>query len=183
MNHIFFLILLKLIMARVCSDSYTAEKEYIDKLECLKYDGTYHVGRRKSSVALVSLVPAKRTAGSLIVNSKHGWDYFVVRGHHGQCFFQARSPMTFLGQQCSERDELGVGLIPAYNIVASVRGGGLRGQAGAIKLGLSRALASLDTRYRSSLRSAGFLTSDARRKERKKYGLKKARKAPQFSKR
>jgi len=172
-------------MPRTCSDNYTADREWINKIECLKYDSTYHVGRRKSSVALVSLVPANRAeggGGSLIVNSRYGWNYFVGTGH-GQCFWEARRPLTLLGQHCRERDSSDIGLIPAYNVVATVRGGGYRGQAGAIKHGLSRALASLNTEYRSTLRSAGFLTSDARRKERKKYGLKKARKAPQFSKR
>jgi small subunit ribosomal protein S9 len=142
----------------------------------------YFVGRRKSSVAKVFLLKTEedvsRTSfgkyltgtGEMIVNSKFGWNYFVLNGN-GQYYYEALSPLESLGLQDS------------YHVIARVKGGGLRGQAGAVRFGLVRALCHRFPECRSDFRSSGFLTSDSRRKERKKYGLKKARKAPQFSKR
>ena len=83
----------------------------------------------------------------------------------------ARGPLTTLGR---ERD---------YDVIATIRGGGIAGQAGAVRLGIARALVEIDPELRSQLKAEGFLTRDAREKERRKYGLKKARKAPQYSKR
>jgi len=148
---------------------YPAERKFINKLKQVgkEYFG-YHIGRRKSSTALVSLIPNGK--GEMIINSTFGWHYFVNKGR-GQCFFEARRPLELLGLQDN------------HDVVATVRGGGLRGQAGAISFGISRALATGYPEYRTRLRSAGLLTRDLRCKERKKFGLKKARKAPQFSKR
>ena len=106
----------------------------------------------------------------MIINSKFGWNYFILNGN-GQYYYEALNPLESLNLQDS------------YHIIARVKGGGLRGQAGAIKFGLVRALYYRFPKCRSNFRLSGFLTSDSRRKERKKYGLKKARKAPQFSKR
>ena len=121
-------------------------------------------GRRKEAVARVRLVPG---SGEFSVNGRPIDDYFPTRVHR----MVARSPLTTLGR---ERD---------YDIVASIRGGGISGQAGAVRLGVARALIELDPELRAQLKDEGFLTRDSREKERRKYGLKKARKAPQYSKR
>ena len=124
------------------------------------YTGT---GRRKSSVARVRLVP-----GSGTVNKKTGTDYF----QQIQSYIQAlKSPLETLGLESE------------YDIIVLAHGGGLTGQSDAIKLGVARALCELDPENRQPLKAEGYLTRDPRAKERKKYGLRKARKAPQFSKR
>ncbi len=126
------------------------------------YTGT---GRRKSSVARVRLVPG---SGDITVNQKNGVEYF----QQIQSYIQAlRSPLETLG------------LENEYNIIVRAHGGGLTGQSDAIKLGVARALCELDPENRQPLKAEGYLTRDPRAKERKKYGLRKARKAPQFSKR
>ena len=126
------------------------------------YTGT---GRRKSSVARVRLVPG---SGEITVNEKNGVDYF----QQIQSYIQAlKSPLETLG------------LENEYNIIVRTHGGGLTGQSDAIKLGVARALCELDPDNRQPLKAEGYLTRDPRAKERKKYGLRKARKAPQFSKR
>ena len=121
-------------------------------------------GRRKEAVARVRLVPG---TGEFAVNGRPIDEYFPTRVHR----MLARAPMTVLGR---ERD---------YDIVATVRGGGISGQAGAVRLGVARALIELDPAFRAQLKAEGYLTRDSREKERRKYGLKKARKAPQYSKR
>lgn len=126
------------------------------------YSGT---GRRKSSVARVRLVPG---SGEIVVNDKNGIDYF----QQIQSYIQAlKSPLETLG------------LENEYNILVRAHGGGLTGQSDAIKLGVARALCELDPDNRQPLKAEGYLTRDPRAKERKKYGLRKARKAPQYSKR
>ena len=126
------------------------------------YTGT---GRRKSSVARVRLVPG---SGQITVNKKTGTDYF----QQIQSYIQAlKSPLETLG------------LENEYDIIVLAHGGGLTGQSDAIKLGVARALCELDPENRQPLKAEGYLTRDPRAKERKKYGLRKARKAPQFSKR
>ena len=121
-------------------------------------------GRRKEAVARVRLVPG---TGEFAVNGRPIDEYFPTRVHR----MLARAPMTVLGR---ERD---------YDVVATVHGGGISGQAGAVRLGVARALIELDPAFRAQLKAEGFLTRDSREKERRKYGLKKARKAPQYSKR
>ncbi len=121
-------------------------------------------GRRKEAIARVRIVPG---AGEFVVNGRPLDDYFPTRVHR----MVARAPLTSLGR---ERD---------YDIAATIRGGGIAGQAGAVRLGVARALIELDPELRSQLKADGFLTRDSREKERRKYGLKKARKAPQYSKR
>ncbi len=124
----------------------------------------YGTGRRKCSVARVRLLPGK---GNIIVNGKPLDEYF------------GRKILEIIVRQPLETtDTLG-----KYDIFVNVDGGGMTGQAGAIRHGISRALLKVDNEYRSALKKEGFLTRDPRMKERKKYGLKKARKAPQFSKR
>jgi small subunit ribosomal protein S9 len=121
-------------------------------------------GRRKEAVARVRLVPG---TGEFAVNGRPLDEYFPTRVHR----MVAQSPLRVVGR---EKD---------YDVIASIDGGGIAGQAGAMRLGLARALLELDPELRAQLKSEGYLRRDAREKERRKYGLKKARKAPQFSKR
>ena len=125
----------------------------------------FGIGRRKTSVAKVILVPG---TGSMTVNHKPGEKYLQF---NSQYINASKIPLITLG------------LESMYDIYVNTHGGGLRGQADAIKLGVARALCYISSDNRSSLKTAGYLTRDARCKERKKYGLRKARKAPQFSKR
>ena len=124
----------------------------------------YGTGRRKSSVARVYLVAG---TGKIVVNKRDINDYFSLE----TLKTIVRQPLALT--QTVEK----------FDILVTVHGGGTTGQAGAIRHGISRALLEADADYRPSLKKAGFLTRDSRMKERKKYGLKKARKAPQFSKR
>jgi small subunit ribosomal protein S9 len=121
-------------------------------------------GRRKEAIARVRLVPG---SGEFQVNGRPLDDYFPTRVHR----MVAQSPLRSIGR---DKD---------YDVVATIRGGGVNGQAGALRLGIARALIELDAELRPQLKAEGFLTRDAREKERRKYGLKKARKAPQYSKR
>lgn len=122
-------------------------------------------GRRKSSVARVRLVPG---SGQLIVNDRPGDNYFNYQAAY---LSAAKAPLETLG------------LENEYDILVKAHGGGLTGQADSIRLGVARALCELDPDNRHPLKTEGYLTRDPRAKERKKYGLHKARKAPQFSKR
>ena len=124
----------------------------------------YGTGRRKHSVARVRVYPG---TGSITINGRDIDDYFGL----DTLKLIVRQPMTLT-------DTLG-----KYDIVCTVAGGGVAGQAGAIRHGLSRALLQAGDEMRPILKKAGFLTRDPRMKERKKYGLKAARRAPQFSKR
>lgn len=121
-------------------------------------------GRRKRSIARVRLVPG---TGNFIVNGRAFEEY-----------------VSSLVQRTKILDPLKVsGTEGRYDVLATVEGGGTTGQAGALRLGIARALIALDETQRGALKRAGLLTRDPRVKERKKYGLRKARKAPQFSKR
>ena len=122
-------------------------------------------GRRKSSVARVRLVPG---TGKLTINGKEGDLYLQYNMGY---LSAAKAPLDTLGL---END---------YDILVSVEGGGLTGQAESIRLGVARALCELSPENRKPLKTEGYLTRDPRAKERKKYGLRKARKAPQYSKR
>ena len=124
----------------------------------------YGTGRRKSSVARVRLYQG---TGKVTINDRDIDDYFGL----DTLKYIVRQPLALTGT-----DE-------KFDIVCRVSGGGVTGQAGAIRHGLSRALLQMNEEYRPALKSAGFLTRDPRMKERKKYGLKAARRAPQFSKR
>ena len=124
----------------------------------------YGTGRRKSSVARVRLYPG---TGNVTINGKTIDEYFGLE------------TMKLIVNQPFEV----TGTVGKFDIVATVRGGGFSGQAGAIRHGTSRALLLADETFRASLKKAGFLTRDPRMKERKKYGLKAARRASQFSKR
>ena len=126
-----------------------------------KYYGT---GRRKSSVARVYLVPG---TGKITINKRDIDDYFGLE----TLKLIVRQPLD----ETNTTDR--------FDIIVTVKGGGFTGQAGAIRHGISRALLEADADYRPALKKAGFLTRDPRMKERKKYGLKAARRAPQFSKR
>ena len=125
----------------------------------------FGIGRRKTSVARVILVSG---TGAMAVNHKSGEFYLQ---YNSQYINAAKSPLIKLG------------LEDQYDIRVNVHGGGLKGQADAIKLGVARALCYISSENRAPLKIMGYLARDARRKERKKYGLRKARKAPQFSKR
>ena len=125
----------------------------------------YGTGRRKSSVARVHLIPGG--SGSITINGRDIDDYFGLE----TLKLIVRQPLNT------------VGLTDKVDIECTVSGGGVSGQAGAIRHGISRALLLVSEEYRPALKAAGFLTRDPRMKERKKYGLKAARRAPQFSKR
>lgn len=121
-------------------------------------------GRRKEAVARVRLRPG---TGKITVNGRPFEEYFPVLTHR----VLATEPLRLT--QTAE----------VYDVDATLDGGGISGQAGALRLGIARALQTLDPEARPGLKKAGLLTRDAREKERRKYGLKKARKAPQYSKR
>lgn len=125
----------------------------------------YGTGRRKHSVARVRLVPGE---GRIVINKRDINDYFG-----------GLETLKLIVKQPLELTET----TSNYDILVIAHGGGITGQAGAIRHGISRALLKADPEYRGSLKKAGFLTRDPRMKERKKYGLKAARRAPQFSKR
>jgi small subunit ribosomal protein S9 len=122
------------------------------------------VGRRKEAVVRVRLVPG---AGSYKLNGRTLEDYFPNKVH----------------QQAINEPFVTLEKVGQYDVIALLHGGGISGQAGALRLGIARALQEIEPDDRPALKKAGFLTRDARIKERKKYGLKKARKAPQYSKR
>ena len=124
----------------------------------------YGTGRRKSSIARVRLLEGK---GTITINGKNIDEYLGT----DTLKVIVRQPLT------------ATNTVDKYDVICSVQGGGFTGQAGAIRLGIARALLEANSEYRPTLKSAGFLTRDPRMKERKKYGLKKARRAPQFSKR
>jgi small subunit ribosomal protein S9 len=125
---------------------------------------TLTTGRRKAAVARVWLRPG---SGKITINGREVTDYFPNPTHRQLLAEPLRVTET----------------ADVYDVFATIGGGGTTGQAGALRLGIARALAELDTDQRPLLKKAGFLTRDAREKESKKYGLKKARKAPQYSKR
>lgn len=127
----------------------------------LQYYGT---GRRKKSVARVRLVPGD---GKVIINDRDIDDYFGLE-----------TLKVIVKQPMVATDTL-----MKFDVLCNVKGGGFTGQAGAIRHGIARALLEADEEFRPVLKKAGYLTRDPRMKERKKYGLKKARKAPQYSKR
>lgn len=121
-------------------------------------------GRRKESVARVRLLPG---SGKIVINGKEMDDYFGLE----TLKLIVRQP--FVATETDGR----------FDVIAKVEGGGFSGQAGAVRHGIARALLQADSELRSVLKKNGYLTRDPRMKERKKYGLKKARRAPQFSKR
>lgn len=125
---------------------------------------TQTTGRRKQAVARVRLRPG---TGVITVNKRTFEDYFTSAMHR----MQITEPLRV------------VGAVETYDIDVTIDGGGSSGQAGALRLGIARSLIELDPELRPGLKKAGLLTRDAREKESKKYGLKKARKAPQYSKR
>ena len=125
----------------------------------------YGTGRRKSSVARVHLFP--NGTGAITINGRDIDDYFGLE----TLKMAVRQPLVTTD------------MVGKVDIICTVAGGGVTGQAGAIRHGVSRALLSVNPEYRTPLKAAGLLTRDPRMKERKKYGLKAARRAPQFSKR
>ena len=124
----------------------------------------YGTGRRKSSVARVYLTPG---TGKVVINKKDMDDYFGLE----TLKIIVKQPLV------------ATNTVDKFDVLVNVKGGGFTGQAGAIRHGISRALLEADADFRPVLKKAGFLTRDSRMKERKKPGLKKARRAPQFSKR
>jgi small subunit ribosomal protein S9 len=125
---------------------------------------TRATGRRKEAVVRVRLLPG---TGQWKLNNRTLEDYFPNKVH----------------QQIVAEPLKQLELAEAYDVYATLHGGGISGQAGALRLGIARALIIIEEDHRPAMKKAGFLTRDARVKERKKYGLKKARKAPQYSKR
>ncbi|MBR2614746.1 MAG: 30S ribosomal protein S9 [Clostridia bacterium] len=128
----------------------------------IQYWGT---GRRKKAIARVRLIPGGN--GTIVINKKSLDEYFGL----DTLKFIVKQPLTL-----TER-------LSAYDVMVNVCGGGFTGQAGAIRHGIARALVEAEPELRAIVKKEGFLTRDSRMKERKKYGLKKARRAPQFSKR
>ncbi len=126
------------------------------------------VGRRKQAIVRVRLVPG---TGQFRLNGRTLEAYFPNKVHQQLI----REPFVLLDKTAENGT--------AYDVVGLLKGGGISGQAGALRLAISRALIEIETEDRPALKKAGFLTRDPRVKERKKYGLKKARKAPQYSKR
>lgn len=124
----------------------------------------YGTGRRKKSIARCRLIPGN---GNITINERSIDEYFGLETLKVIC----RQPLLLTET------------VGKFNVIVNVKGGGFTGQAGAIRHGIARALLKADDTFRSPLKKAGFLTRDPRMKERKKYGLKKARRAPQFSKR
>ena len=124
----------------------------------------YGTGRRKKSIARVYLKPGK---GNITINKRDIDDYFGLE----TLKVIVRQPLALTET------------VDKFDVVVTVKGGGTTGQAGAIRHGVARALLTVDNDYRPTLKKAGYLTRDPRMKERKKYGLKAARRAPQFSKR
>ena len=122
------------------------------------------VGRRKEAIARARLTPG---TGTYLVNGRTLEEYFPNKLH----------------QQLINEPFVALGAEDQFDVIAKITGGGVTGQAGALRLGIARSLILVDPENRPALKRAGFLTRDARVKERKKYGLKKARKAPQYSKR
>ncbi len=122
------------------------------------------VGRRKEAIVRVRLIPG---TGTVTCNGRDIVDYFPSKVH----------------QQVVKEPLVATETLEQYDVLANLRGGGVTGQAGALRMAIARALIELDPESRPTLKKAGFLTRDARETERKKYGLKKARKAPQYSKR
>ena len=131
------------------------------KAEKVQFYGT---GRRKKSIARVRIMPG---TGNITINDRDLDNYFGLE----TLKYIVKQPLNAINS------------LDKYDVVCKVTGGGYTGQAGAIRHGISRALLQANTEFRPTLKIAGFLTRDPRMKERKKYGLKKARKAPQFSKR
>ena len=122
-------------------------------------------GRRKKAIARVRLIPGGN--GTIVINDRTFEDYFP----QGTLQYIVKQPLVAVDVESK------------YDVFVNVVGGGYTGQAGAIRLGVARALLEAEENSRPTLKAAGFLTRDPRAKERKKYGLKKARRAPQFSKR
>ena len=131
------------------------------KKENIVFSGT---GRRKSSIARVRLIEG---SGKITINGKDIDEFFGLE----TLKVIVKQPLTVTNTTSK------------YDVICTVKGGGFTGQAGAIRHGIARALNEANSEYRPALKTNGFLTRDSRMKERKKYGLKKARKAPQFSKR
>ncbi|MGM0366362.1 MAG: 30S ribosomal protein S9 [Actinomycetota bacterium] len=124
----------------------------------------YATGRRKGAIAKVRLIPGE---GKINVNNRDLEEYFPLKSH----ILIIKEPLKLTGTDA------------AYDVLASIEGGGFSAQADALRHGISRALLDINGEYRALLKKEGMLTRDPREKERKKYGLKKARKKPQFSKR
>ncbi len=144
----------------------TSESEVIAEKEEKKEKYFYAVGKRKTAVAQVRIYPAKKPV-EMLINDKKSSDFFSV-----ERFFEVvKSPFILTGQN------------DKFSVTVKVSGGGINAQAEAIRLGISRALIEFDEGLRKTLRDCGFLTRDSRIVERKKAGLKKARRAPQWAKR
>ncbi len=124
-----------------------------------------NTGRRKTSIARVRVTP--NGTGKITINKRELENYFNLKTLQ----LIVKQPLTLIGGENK------------FDVTVNVVGGGLTGQAGAIRHGVARGLVKIDEAYKAEIKKAGFLTRDARKKERKKYGLKKARKAPQYSKR
>jgi small subunit ribosomal protein S9 len=127
----------------------------------------YGIGKRKTSVAQIKIYESGKDLGEIIINEKKADDYFAI----SRLYEIVKSPLAVVGQDMK------------FDIVVKVNGGGINSQSEAIRLGISRALVEFNRELKKPLRDRGFMTRDARKVERKKPGLKKARRAPQWAKR
>ena len=150
---------------KVAEEKKVVAKKTTKKIPANKNGEFTGTGRRKNSIARVRLIPNGK--GQFVINKANIEEYFNL----GVYRLVANQPFEVTGT------------MGKYDVIVNVHGGGLSGQAGAIRHGIARALVKADESLKAEIKKAGFLTRDARVKERKKYGLKKARKAPQFRKR
>lgn len=145
----------------------TVEKEKMPKESAKTTEKYFYaIGRRKTSVAKIKLFPSKEEASSIEINEKKAEDYFPVE----RLWEIVKSPLELMGDA-------------KFRVVAKVSGSGVSAQADAVRLGISRALVVFDETLKKTFKDKGYLTRDPREVERKKPGLKKARKAPQWAKR
>jgi len=146
----------------------TVKKEEETKNETAKEaEYFYGLGKRKTSIAQIRIFPVEKTEKGIVINEKKLDDYFTI-GRHREI---VRSPLIAVGQEAQ------------FDVSAKVSGGGVSAQCQAVRLGIARALVKYNGELKKSLRDRGYLTRDARIVERKKAGLKKARRAPQWAKR
>jgi small subunit ribosomal protein S9 len=142
-------------------------KEIEEKKEVAEARYFYAVGKRKTSIAQVKIYPNGKNSEEILINGKKLEKYFDVSRSRDL----VRSPLSIAGQD------------KKFDVSAKVQGGGISSQAEAVRLGIARALVKFDAELKKPLRDRGFMTRDARKVERKKPGLKKARRAPQWAKR
>ena len=159
---------IKKILKKEPDQEVNVNKKEIEKNEIEKNQHYFYaVGRRKTAVARVKIFPKKKSGFSLLINGKKNEDFFSIK----RLIPLAESPLTLMGEK------------NGFDVEVKVSGGGINAQAEAVRLAIARALVVFDKDFKKILKAQGFLTRDSRKVERKKPGLKKARKSPQWAKR